>query len=63
MALITHKLFTIDILYSQWNNRYVGKIKEIPGELGVLSGTTFEDVQRQFLEKIDEWVPDGRILH
>ncbi len=63
MALITHRFFTIDILYSDWNNRYIGKIKEIPGEQGVLSGTSFEEVQKKFLEKIDEWFPNGRILH
>lgn len=63
MALITHKYFTIDITYSEWNKRYMGKIKEVKGEGSILSGVSFEEVQLKFIEKVDEWVPTGRTIH
>lgn len=61
--LITYRGYTIDIIKSPVTNRYQGKIWEIPGKEGIISGRIFEEVQKIFLDVVDKFSPINRILH
>lgn len=65
--LITHRHFTIDIVYRCWDKRYVGCIignsdENYRGRLLVL-GRTFEEAQLAFIEIVDAYIPIGRVIH